>query len=75
MTPMQFLMVYIAGAIVTTMFIGAFHTVKGGKLDVDHILLILPWPFTWLCLLIGLIFAIAYWFGGKMSEIIKDIID
>lgn len=75
MTPMQFLIVYIAGAIVTTMLIGAFHAVKGGRLDVNHIFLILPWPFTWLCLLIGLIFAIAYWIGCKLAEIVEDIID
>ena len=71
MTPMQFLIGYIAGAIMTT----TFHAVKGGKLDVDHILLILPWPFTWSCLLICLIFAIAYWIGGKLAEIVEDIID
>lgn len=75
MTPLQLLIVYTAGAIVTTMLIGAFHAVKGGKLDVDDLLLILPWPLTWLCSLIALIFGIAYWFGGKLAEIVKDIID
>lgn len=75
MTPLQLLIVYTVGAIVTTMLLGAYFAVKEYKFEPCHLIIILVWPFTWLCLLIALIFGMAYWIGGNLAEIVKDIID
>lgn len=75
MTPLQLLIVYTVGAFVTTMLLGAYFAVKEYKFEPCHLVIILSWPFTWSCLLIALIFGIAYWFGSKLAEIVEDIID